>query len=71
MFLTRRPIDWPQLQDRTFQTTTGARFTVVRVTANSVAIRPERSARDYTISIENELEQVLDDFCRRQPNCCE
>lgn len=62
MLLTRRPIDWQCLQGRTFQTTTGARFTVVRVTAKNVTIRPERGVREYPISIEKELEQVLDNY---------
>ncbi len=62
MLLTRRPMDWQQLQGRTFPTTTGARFTVVRVTGKSVTIRPERGTRAYAISTQSELERVLDDY---------
>jgi hypothetical protein len=62
MLLARKSHDWQQLQGRTFQTTTGARFTVVRVTAKNVTIRPEQGTRNYAISIQNELERVLDDY---------
>ena len=62
MILTRKPVDWQQLRGRTFQTITGARFTVVRVTSKNVTIRPERGTRNYAISIQDELERVLDGY---------
>jgi hypothetical protein len=62
MILTRKPVDWEQLRGRAFQTITGARFTVVRVTSKNVTIRPERGTRNYAISIQEELERVLDGY---------
>jgi hypothetical protein len=62
MILTRKPLDWQQLRGRTFQTITGTRFTVVRVTSKNVTIRPERGTRNYAISIQDELERVLDGY---------
>ncbi len=62
MILTRKRIDWPQLQGHIFETAMGARFAVVKVTARNITIRPERGTRNYAISIQNELERVLDDY---------
>jgi hypothetical protein len=56
--MTRR-VDWQQLKDRTFHTSTGARFAVVNVTTKSVIIRPEGGVRNYDLSIQNELERGL------------
>jgi len=53
------PIDWTQLAGRSLQTTKGARFTVVRVTARAVTVRPEKGSRDYPLSIPNELERAV------------
>ncbi len=53
----RQNLDWRQLRDRTFRTSTGARFTVVNVTAKNVIIRPEGGVRNYDLSIPNELQR--------------
>jgi hypothetical protein len=54
-----RPIDWTRLADLSLLTTTGARFTVVRVTARAVTVRPEKGSREYALSIPNELERAV------------
>ena len=54
-----KSVDWTQLVGRSLQTTTGARFTVVRVTARAVTVRPEKGSRDYPLSIPNELERAV------------
>lgn len=58
----RRNLDWQQLKDRTFHTATGARFTVVNVTAKNVIVRPEGGVRNYDLSIQNELERGVDAY---------
>ncbi len=57
--MTTRELNWQQLKNRTFHTSTGARFTVVNVTAKNVIIRPEGGVRNYDLSIPNELERGL------------
>jgi len=49
-------VNWQQLKGRQLETTTGAYFTVVRVTATHVTIRPQRGSRNYALSIPDELE---------------
>ena len=53
----KRDLNWQQLKDRTFHTATGARFTVVNVTAKNVIVRPDGGVRNYDLSIQNELER--------------
>src|SRR6266508_4602917 len=60
--MASQQLDWARLVGRTFLTSQGARFTVVKVTANSVTIRPERASRTYSISIPKDLERVLAEF---------
>lgn len=50
-------VNWQQLKGRQLETTTGAYFTVVRVTATHVTIRPQRGSRNYALSIPGELER--------------
>ena len=50
---------WSELLGRRLQTATGAPFTVVRVSATHVAIRPQRGQRDYALSISRELEPAV------------
>lgn len=50
-------VNWRQLEGRQLETTTGAVFTVVRVTAEYVTIRPQRGSRNYALSIPGELER--------------
>jgi len=52
-------VDCMQLAGRSLQTTTGARFKVVRVTARAVTVRPEKGSRDYALSIPNELDRAV------------
>ena len=52
-------IDWAVLDGLTLQTTTGAKFKVVRVTATYVTVRPEKGHRDYALSIARELEPAV------------
>jgi hypothetical protein len=54
-----KPVDWPLLVGRSLKTTTDARFTVVRVTARAVTVRPEKGSRDYALSIPNELDRAV------------
>lgn len=62
MLLTRKPVDWQRLNGRTFETITGACFTVVRVTSKHVTIHPERGTHNYAVSIEDEWERVLNEY---------
>ncbi len=39
-------VNWQQLKGRQLETTTGAYFTVVRVTAAHLTIRPRRGSRN-------------------------
>ncbi len=50
-------VNWQQLKGRQLETTTGACFTVVRVTAAHLTIRPHRGSRHYALSIPGELER--------------
>jgi hypothetical protein len=50
-------VNWQQLKGRQLETTTGAYFAVVRVTATHVTIRPQRGSRNYALSIPSELER--------------
>lgn len=50
---------WTDLVGRQLQTTTGAPFKVVRVSATHVAVRPQRGTRDYALSISQELEPAV------------
>jgi hypothetical protein len=50
-------VNWQQLKGCQLETTTGAYFTVVRVTATHVTIRPQRGSRNYALSIPGELER--------------
>jgi len=52
-------VNWTDLVDRQLQTATGAPFTVVRVSATHVAIRPQGGRRDYALSIPRELEPAV------------
>ena len=52
-------VNWTDLIDRQLQTATGAPFTVVRVSATHVAIRPKGGRRDYALSIQRELEPAV------------
>ena len=52
-------VNWTDLIDRQLQTATGAPFTVVRVSATHVAIRPKGGRRDYALSIPRELEPAV------------
>ena len=52
-------VNWQQLKGRQLETTTGAYFTVVRVTATHVTIRPRRGSRNYALSISGELERSV------------
>jgi hypothetical protein len=56
---------WTDLLDRQLQTATGAKFTVVRVTATHVAVRPQRGRRDYALSISRELEPAVAVYAAR------
>jgi hypothetical protein len=58
----KRKIDWKQLSGRVFSTTTGARFTVVKVTAKNLLVRPEGGRRNYDLSIQNELEHGIEAY---------
>ena len=58
--MPKRTVDWKQLDGRIFQTTTGARFTVVKVTAKNLLVRPEGGRRNYDLSIHNELERGIE-----------
>lgn len=60
--ITTRTIDWKQLEGRVFQTTTGARFTVVKVPAKNLLIRPEGGRRNYDLSIHDELERGIEAY---------
>jgi len=44
-------VNWQQLKGHQLETITGAYFTVVRVTATNVTIRPQRGSRNYALSI--------------------
>lgn len=50
-------VNWQQLKGCQLATTTGAYFTVVRVTATHVTIRPQRGSHNYALSIPGELER--------------
>jgi len=52
-------VNWTDLVDRQLQTATGAPFTVVRVSATHIAVRPKGSRRDYALSIPRELEPAV------------
>jgi hypothetical protein len=60
--MTTRTIDWKQLEGRVFQTTTGARFTVVKVTTKNLLVQPEGGRRNYDLSIHDELERGIDAY---------
>ncbi|MCL4506224.1 MAG: hypothetical protein M1434_07200 [Chloroflexi bacterium] len=60
--MVSQQLDWARLVGQTFLTSQGARFTVVKVTAAGVSIRPERARRTYSVSIPNELERLLSEF---------
>jgi hypothetical protein len=55
-------IDWPRLKGHTFQTISGAPFTVVRVTDKYVTVRPESGTHNYALSIARELEPTVAGF---------
>ena len=50
---------WTDLLGCQLQTATGAPFKVVRVSATHIAVRPQRGARDYALSISRELEPAV------------
>lgn len=50
---------WTDLVNCHLQTTTGAPFKVVRVSATHVAVRPQGGQRDYALSISRELEPAV------------
>lgn len=52
-------VDWGELACLQLQTATGAPFTVVRVSATHVAVRPHGGTRDYALSISQELEPAV------------
>lgn len=60
--MPKRAIDWKQLEGRVFQTTTGAYFTVVKVTAKNLLVQPEGGRRNYDLSIHNELERGIEAY---------
>ena len=43
--MVSQQLDWARLVGQTFLTSQGARFTVARVSAASISIRPERASR--------------------------
>jgi hypothetical protein len=57
-----RGVDWKRLNGRVFHTTTGARFSVVHVTAKNLLVRPEGGRRNYDLSIHNELERGIEAY---------
>ncbi|MCC7165700.1 MAG: hypothetical protein IT331_24595 [Anaerolineae bacterium] len=62
MLLAKKTVDWQQFRGRTFETIAGAQFTVIRVTSEKVTVHPERGTHNYAISIQEELERVLNDY---------
>lgn len=52
-------VNWGKLSGLQLQTATGAPFTVVRVSATHVAVRPRGGNRDYALSISQELEPAV------------
>jgi hypothetical protein len=60
--MVTRAVDWKQLEGRVFQTTTGTRFTVVKVTAKNLLVRPEGGRRNYDLSIHDELERGIEAY---------
>jgi|GEM_PF-1570317 len=52
-------VTWTDLLGCQLQTATGAPFTVVRVSATHVAVRPKGGRRDYALSIPRELEPAV------------
>ncbi len=60
--MPKRAVDWEQLEGRVFQTTTGAHFTVVKVTAKNLLVRPEGGRRNYDLSIHDELERGIEAY---------
>lgn len=60
--MLEQPIDWTGLTDKTFSTSKGARFKVIRVTAKSMTIRPESSSRSYDLSVPNELDRCVAEY---------
>lgn len=64
--MQKRTVDWKQLESRVFQTTTGTRFTVVKVTAKNLLIRPEGGRRNYDLSIHDELERGVGAYAAGQ-----
>jgi len=60
--MQKRIVDWKQLEGRAFQTTTGARFAVVKVTAKNLLVQPEGGRRKYDLSIHNELEHGIEAY---------
>jgi hypothetical protein len=52
-------VNWAELTGRQLETTTGAPFKVVRVSATHVAVRPRGGQRDYALSISRELEPAV------------
>ncbi len=52
-------VTWTELLGCQLQTATGAPFTVVRVSATHVAIRPKGGRRDYALSIPREIEPAV------------
>ena len=60
--MQKRIVDWKQLEGRAFQTTTGARFAVVKVTAKNLLVQPEGGRRKYDLSIHNELERGIEAY---------
>ena len=57
-------IDWTRLTDKTFTTTKGARFKVIRASAKSVTIRPESSTRSYDLSVPYELDHCVAEYAK-------
>jgi len=60
--MPKRTMDWKQLEGRVFHATTGARFTVVKVTAKNLLVQPEGGRRNYDLSIHNELERGIEAY---------
>ncbi len=60
--MASQQVDWSRLTGHALLTRTGERFTVVKVTARGVSIRPERARRTYSLSIPRELERLLVEF---------
>ncbi|MCC7359023.1 MAG: hypothetical protein IT317_06080 [Anaerolineales bacterium] len=52
-------VNWGDLVGLQLATATGALFTVVRVSATHVAVRPRGGTRDYALSISQELEPAV------------